>query len=127
MVVGAAVRSGGGGSTPPALTASCTTPGLALSATSVRRGGLLRYSAVGPNDTAIVVALDAARLLPDLAAVPLPGRTDTQVVKVAKRFTACRTNGQLGVQVSPGQHTVSVFPAAGGTPLTSRPLTVTDR
>jgi hypothetical protein len=124
VLAGSAVRYGAG-NRPPALAASCTTPGLALSADSVRRGGLLRYSAVGPADGAIVVAIDAARLRPDLSAVPLPGAADTQVVKVPKRLTGCRTEGRLGVQMGAGTHTVSVFPAAGGDPLASRSLTVT--
>ena len=46
------------------------------------------------------------------------------------RFAADKRHdikGVLGVQVPAGEHTVSVFPAAGGLPLVSKPLTVTDR
>lgn len=111
---------------PPKLDASCTTPALALSATTLPRGGALKYTAVGPERT-VVIAVDAARLSADLVATPLPGAAETQVVKVPMRLAGCKATGTIGVQVPAGDHTVSVFPAEGGEPLASRSLKVTSR
>lgn len=125
FIVGSGVRYGGQNRTPK-LTTSCDTPALAISATTLRRGSPLHYAVTGP-DRDVVIAIDAAVLSPDLTATPLPGYTQTQVVKVPEQIRDCKGNGVLGVQVPAGTHTVSVFPASGGDPLASRPLTVTDR
>ena len=125
VFVGTSVRFGGG-TRPPELAASCDTSALAISATEVRRGQPLRYAVVGPA-TRVVVAIDAASLDPDLTATPLPGASEPQVIAEPKRLAGCKATGILGVQVPAGDHTVSVFPATGGAPLASKPLTVTDR
>ncbi len=125
FLIGSGVRYGGAHRTPK-LTTSCTTPALALSASTVRRGGPLYVAVTGPDRT-VVVALDAARLAPDLTTTLLPGAKETQVVRPAVQLADCKGASVLGVQVPPGAHTVSVFPAEGGEPLASKPLTVTDR
>ena len=110
----------------PRLEPSCETPALALSATSIPRGGALRWTAVGPGDQ-VVIAIGAARLSADLTAQPLPGAAEPQVVRPGTALDGCKATGVLGVQVPPGEHTVSVFPAGGGEALATRPLTVTER
>jgi hypothetical protein len=119
------VRYGGANHTPK-LATSCTSPALAISVTTVRRGNPLYFAVTGP-DRVVVVAIDAASLSPDLAAQPLTGARDAQVDRVPVRMSHCKGKGLLGVQVAAGAHTVSVFPAAGGQPLASRSLTVTDQ
>lgn len=91
----------------------------------MRRGDPLYYAVTGP-DRAVVLALDAATLNPDRTATPLAAGRAPQVLPVVN-VAACRGKGVLGVQVPPGSHTVSVFPADGGGPLASQPLTVTER
>ena len=125
VFVGTSVRFGGG-TRPPALAASCDRSALAISATEVRRGQPLRYTVVGPA-TRVVVAIDAASLSPDLTATPLPGASESQVIRPPTTLSGCKATGILGVQVPAGEHTVSVFPAEGGRPLVSKPLTVTER
>jgi hypothetical protein len=103
---------------------SCDKPALALSAQTIRRGGALRYTTVGPA-TRIVLAIDAATVAADGTATPLAGHSDPQVIPPAE-LTKCKVSGILGVQVQPGEHVVGVFPASGGGPLTTQPLTVTE-
>jgi hypothetical protein len=116
----------GGANHAPKLARSCETPGLALSVSTVRRGFPLYYAVTGPDRT-VVIAIDAAALSPDLTATLTPGATEAQVVRVPKKMSGCKGTGVLGVQVPAGRHTVNVFPAEGGAPLASKPLTVTDR
>jgi hypothetical protein len=125
FMVGNGVRLGGANHTPK-LKTSCTTPALAISTASVVRGQPLYYAVTGP-DRDVVVAIDAARLSPDLTATALPGKSQAQVVRPPARIRGCKGKGILGVQAPPGAHTVSVFPAAGGDPLASKPLSVSDR
>jgi hypothetical protein len=124
FLVGSGVRYGGADHTP-ALTTSCTTPGLAVSTSSTVRGHPLYFAVTGP-DQSVVVAIDAANLSPDLSAVPLAGKTP-QVIRPPLTIRGCKGKGVLGVQVGPGSHVIGVFPAEGGGPLTTQPLTVTDR
>jgi hypothetical protein len=114
-----------GGRKPPDLATSCDKPALALSALSLPRGQPLRYTTVGPVDR-IVVAIDAASLEADGTATPLAGHTEAQVVP-PEQLENCKVSGIMGVQVQPGEHVVGVFPAAGGDPLATQPLTVTER
>ncbi|GAC1441887.1 MAG: hypothetical protein NVSMB55_10920 [Mycobacteriales bacterium] len=124
FLIGSGVRYGGANHTPQ-LATSCQTPGLAVSATDIVRGHPLYVAVTGP-DRAVVVAIDVATLSPDLAAVPLPGASEPQVIRPPVVISGCKGKGVLGVQVPAGTHTVSVFPAGGGGPLVSKPLTVTD-
>jgi hypothetical protein len=124
ILIGSTVRLSGARK-PPDLTTSCTVPALALSTPTIRIGGPLRYTTVGPTDR-IVVAIDATKVAADGTATPLAGHTETQVIP-QQQLTDCRVSGILGVQVQPGEHVIGVFPAAGGGPLTTQPLTVTQR
>lgn len=124
FLLGSGVRYGGANHTP-ALTTSCTTPGVALSARTTVRGHPLYFAVTGPN-RAVVAAIDAANLGPDLTAVPLAGKTP-QVIRPPVTLRACKGSGALGVQVGAGSHVFSLFPAEGGGPLTTQPLIVTDR
>ena len=125
FLVGSGVRYGGRNHTP-ALATSCEQPGFAISATKLRRGEPL-YSAVTGPDRTVVIAIDAASVTSDYDATALAGAAETQVVRVPVRMSDCKGKGEMGVQVPAGEHTISVFPAEGGGPLVSKPLTVTDR
>jgi hypothetical protein len=125
FLVGSGVRYGGRNHTP-ALATSCEKPGLAISVSEVRRGGPLYFAITGPDRT-VVIAIDAASITSDLAATPLSGARDTQVDRLRVPMSACKGKGEMGVQVPPGEHTVSVFPAGGGGALASKKLTVTER
>ena len=125
FLIGSGVRYGGVNRTPK-LATSCTTPALALSQSSIVRGHALYVAVTGPQES-VVVAIDAAELSPALTATPVGGATEAQVIRPAARLKHCKGKAVLGVQVAAGRHTVSVFPAAGGAPLASKPLTVSDR
>jgi hypothetical protein len=125
FLVGSGVRYGGANHTPK-LATSCTTPALAISVTTVRRGNPLYFAITGP-DRVVVVAIDAASLSSTLTASALPGVREAQVDRVPVRMSRCKGKGLLGVQVQPGDHTIGVFPADGGTPLMTKKLTVTER
>ena len=125
FLVGSGVRYGGRNHTP-ALTTSCEAPGFAISVNELRRGLPLYFAVTGP-DRAVVIAIDAASVTSDYVATPLTGAAETQVDRVPVKMSGCKGKGEMGVQVQPGEHTISVFPAEGGTPLVSKKLTVTDR
>jgi hypothetical protein len=125
FLVGSGVRYGDRNHTP-ALKTSCDEPGFAISASELRRGLPLYFAVTGPNRT-VVVAIDAASITSDYVATPLTGATDTQVDRLPVKMSGCKGKGELGVQVQPGDHTISVFPATGGAPLVSKKLTVTER
>ena len=120
VVIGALVR--GAGSRPPALAASCTTPSYAVSTNSVKRFGVVRWTAVGPRDSRVVLAVDSASL-PGMAAGPRGvGR-----VYGPTALTGCAAGGLFGVTAPSGQHTISAFavaPDGTTTPLGSKPLEV---
>jgi hypothetical protein len=125
FLIGSGVRYGGRNHTP-ALTTSCETPGLAVSGSSVVRGHPLYVAVTGPDRT-VVIAIDAASITSDYTATPLSGAGEAQVDRVPVRMSGCKGKGEMGVQVEPGDHTISVFPADGGAPLVSKTLTVTAR
>jgi hypothetical protein len=125
FLIGSGVRLGGRNHTL-ALATSCTSPGLAISATTVRRGSPLYFAVTGPDRT-VVIAIDAVSVTSDYVATPLTGSAEAQVDRVPVTMAACKGKGVLGVQVPAGKHTVSVLPAEGGTALISKQLTVTDR
>jgi hypothetical protein len=125
FLIGSGVRYGGVNHTPK-LATSCATPALAISTSTVVHGNPLYFAITGPNRD-VVVAIDAAALAPDLTATPVDGASQPQVIRPRLRMSGCRAKGVLGVQVPAGTHTVGVFPAAGGRPLATRPLTVQDR
>ncbi|MDT7573260.1 MAG: hypothetical protein QOE05_3434 [Actinomycetota bacterium] len=116
----------GGRNHTPVLATSCETPGLAISVSEVRRGNPLYFAVTGPNRT-VVIAIDAAAVTADYTATPVTGAVEAQVDRVPVKMSRCKGKGELGVQVQPGDHVVSVFPAEGGGPLISKKLTVTER
>lgn len=125
FLIGSGVRYGGVNRTPK-LATSCTTPGFAISTDEVVRGRPLYFAVTGSKQR-VVVAIDAAALSADLTATVLAGADEAQVIRPPVDVRNCKGKGVLGVQVPAGKHTVSVFPAEGGAPLVSKPLTVTDR
>lgn len=125
FLIGSGVRYGGRNHTP-ALATSCTSPGLAISVTELRRGNPLYFAVTGPDRT-VVVAIDAASITSDYVATPLAGAREAQVDRVPVKMSGCKGKGEMGVQVQPGEHTISVFPADGGAALVSKKLTVTER
>ncbi|HVE74709.1 MAG TPA: hypothetical protein VNA30_06450 [Mycobacteriales bacterium] len=127
LAVGSGVRYGGA-SREPQLERSCTTPALALSVDSARPGAAIRWTAVGPADTRVVLGVDVAELRPDLSPVAVPGRTP-QVVGEPRLLTGCRISGVFGVQVPVGKHEVVLLRVteAGGEPVARRPLELTER
>ena len=119
VVVGALIR--GAGSRPPTLPASCTTPAYALSTTSVKQYGVVRWSAVGPRTSRVVLAVDSPTL-PQQPAGAGAGR-----VFGPAQLDGCAASGQFGVRATPGAHTVTAFavaPDGTSTPLGSKPLEV---
>jgi hypothetical protein len=125
FLIGSGVRYGGRNHTPE-LTTSCKAWGMAISASNVVRGSPVYFAVTGPGRT-VVIAIDAASITSGLSATPLAGAIDAQVDRVPVKLSACQGKGVLGVQVAAGEHTVGVFPAEGGRPLTTRRLTVTER
>jgi hypothetical protein len=125
FLIGSGVRYGGRNHTPD-LKTSCELPGLALSASELVRGSPLYYAVTGPDRT-VVIAIDAVSLSPDLTPALAPEAREAQVIRVPTTMKGCKGKGVLGVQVPAGAHIISVFPAEGGQPLASKPLTVTDR
>lgn len=136
IVVLAIIR--GGHEHPPALATSCTTPGLALSTSSVRQGGNVRWAGTGPAHEQVVLAIGVrgfrnGTAANRLTAIPDRGRTaaDVEQASALIRFDAdCRLSGVFTALVPPGQYQVRLFQISGlGSSLTTtavagRPLTV---
>ena len=120
FVIGALLRGGGTRLSP--LPASCTTPTYSVSTISIKRYGVVRWTAVGPRDSRVVLAVDSPKL-PTASALP----TGAGRVFGPTLLTACSASGQFGVTAPAGRHTVTAFavaPDGGVTPLGSRPLEV---
>ena len=120
IVVGALIKSGG--SRTPALAASCTAPTFAVSTDSVKQYGVVRWSAVGPSDRRVVLAVDSPTVPAGRATATGAGR-----VYGPTALTSCRASGLFGVPTAPGQHTITAFVVAAdgtATPLGSKPLEV---
>jgi hypothetical protein len=139
IVVAVLIRNGIS-SHPPSLTTSCTTPGIALSSTSVHTGSTLRWSLTGPPETALAITIGVARLVRtatpgQLHAQPQPGRSNqTAEIAVGPHAldSSCKANGLLAVRVPTGQYTVRLFKvlnpstaSISAVPVASKPLTVT--
>lgn len=120
IVVGALIKNGG--NRLPPLPASCTTAAYAVSTDSVKQYGVVRWTAVGPRDTRVVLAVDSPGL-PTAPALP----TGAGRVFGPTLLKDCAAAGQFGVTASAGQHTVTAFavgPDGTATPLGSRRLQV---
>jgi hypothetical protein len=132
IVVLTIVRSGH--AKPPALATNCTTPGLALSTSSVSRGGTVRWAGTGPARQQVVLAIGVQGFKTGLApkqltAIPDAGRTaaDVEQASALIRFDAgCRTSGVFSALVPPGHYQVRLFQVGSGVvrSVASQPLTV---
>jgi hypothetical protein len=136
IVVLTIVRSGH--SHPPSLATNCTKPGLALSTSSTKQSGNVRWSATGPAHEEVVLAVGVqgfkANQGPNrLRAIPDAGRTPSGVQQASPlaRFTSgCRLSGEFSADVVPGHYQVRLFrvttvgSSLSATPVASRPLTV---
>ncbi len=123
VAVGGFVRFDGGNRTP-ALEPSCTTYALELGVSRALPGGLVTWSAAGPDRGDYLLAVDVTRFQDG---VPVPAAAQTQVVDPPFSLSGCRASGRFGIQVPPGEHVVSVF-RIGGTsePFASAKITVTE-
>jgi hypothetical protein len=124
---------------PPKLTTSCRTPGLALSTSSVKHDGLVRWSATGPPNQEVVLAIGVTGFRTGvgpgrLTAIPDPGRTAKQVEQASALVhlsSGCTLSGTFSALVPPGRYQVRLFRVIrSGPSLTARaeagrPLTVT--
>jgi hypothetical protein len=127
-----------GHSHPPALATNCTTPGLALSTSSVKQSGNVRWSATGPAHGEVVLAIGVQGFQPNqgpnrLRAIPDAGRTPAGVEQASPllHFTSgCRLSGEFSADVAPGHYQVRLFAVTtvdsslSAKPVASRPLAV---
>ena len=93
VVATALVRSG----SRAELERSCTTPGFAVSSNEVTPDAPLEWTATGPSDDHVVVALDSPEVLPT---TPVDGPT---------LLSRCLVHGSFPVETRPGQHQVTAF------------------
>lgn len=119
----------------PKLAADCEHSRLALSTASVRQGSPMRWTATGPAEGTVIVAVDVARFTRSadgtLQPEPAAGHRleETQAASYERELTGCRGSGQFGVTVPEGRHTVTLFrlSATGSEPVASAPLEVSER
>ena len=123
---------------PPALATNCTTPGLALSTSSVKQSGVVRWSGTGPAHAEVVLAIGVQGFRPNqgpnrLRAIPDPGRPPGGVEQASRlmRFDSqCRLSGVFAADVIPGHYQVRMFrvttvgSSLSATAVASRPLAV---
>jgi hypothetical protein len=139
VIVAVAIVRGANSHPAPVLATNCTTPALALSASSTPKGDFLQWSGTGPPHQQVVLAIgvrgftDGASAK-ELTAIPDRGLTaaDVQQASTVVAFsTSCRATGRFRVIVPPGTYQVRLFRLNGEgsslstTPVASRPLTVT--
>jgi hypothetical protein len=123
---------------PPALATNCTTPGLALSTSSVKQSGAVRWSATGPAHSEVVLAIGVrgfrANQGPNrLRAIPDAGRTPSGVEQASPLLridSGCRLSSVFSADVTPGHYQVRLFrvttvgTSLSATPVASRALTI---
>jgi hypothetical protein len=139
VAVGALIAVGGlvqsaSSSKRPKLAADCAHSRLVLSATSVKQGSLVTWTATGPADGTVLLAVDVARFIKSvdgtLARQPVDGKPldATQRAGAERQFQGCRGSGVFGAVVPPGKHTVSLFRVTdtGAEPVASASLRVTE-
>jgi hypothetical protein len=114
---------GGGRGTDVALPASCTTPFLGVSTSSVQAGAPLGYRVTGPQDAHYVVTLDGRPVTGD---GPVPNRTSTSAGP-AIGLEGCLSPTMLtAAPAGNGPHTLTLISvAADGTPRQVAAATVT--
>lgn len=131
ILVGGVVQSAGNNKRPR-LAPDCGHSRLALSATSVKQGSLVRWTATGPAEGTVVLAIDVARFARakdgTLRRDPLNGKPlgSTQTASEEQQLVGCTGTGLFGAVVPAGEHTVSLFRVsdAGGEPVASAHLRV---
>jgi hypothetical protein len=137
-IVAVAIFKGGHGTAPPPLATSCTTPAIALSASSVTKGDLVRWSGTGPPHEQVVLAVGVKGFTigatpKQLTAIPDPGLRSNAVQQasaVVPFNTSCRATGTFRVLVPKGSYQVRLFRLDGvgesisTTTVASKPLTV---
>jgi hypothetical protein len=137
-IVAVAIFKGGHGSSPPPLATNCTTPAIALSASSVSKGDLVRWSGTGPPHEQVVLAVGVKGFTigatpKQLTAIPDPGLRSNQVQQASSLVpfnTSCRATGTFRALVPRGSYQVRLFRLNGvgaslsTTVIATKPLTV---
>jgi hypothetical protein len=116
-IVAVAIFKGGHGAAPPPLATNCTTPALALSASTITEGGTVRWSGTGPPHEQVVLAVGVKGFTigatpKQLTAIPDPGlhSSDVQQASALVPFnTSCRATGTFRALVPRGHYQVRLF------------------
>jgi hypothetical protein len=138
-IIAVAILKAGRGTPPPALATNCTTPALALSVTSIPKGGSVAWSGTGPPHQQVVLAVGVQGFtvgtsLKLLHAIPDPGlrQDEVQQASVLVPFnTGCRAHGSFRALVPRGTYNVRLFRVNGAgsslstTAVATKRLTVT--
>lgn len=133
LILVAGLVQSGGTTKRPKLAPDCANSRLVLSATSVKQGGLVRWTATGAAEGTVVLAIDVAQFTRatdgTLRRDPLAGKSpdSTQTASQELQLVGCSGTGLFGAVVPAGQHTVSLFrvSAGGAEPVASARLRVT--
>jgi hypothetical protein len=139
LVVAVIIRNGVSGSKAPTLTPSCTTPAMALSATSTHQGANVHWSVTGPAGSHLVITIGVGRLVAGAKAGqlhPVPdaggsaGKTQIAVTPGVLP-SSCAAHGEFSVGVPAGHYNVRLFTLTGsgtagvtGAVAETKPLTV---
>jgi hypothetical protein len=138
-IIAVAILKSGHATPPPSLATNCSTPGLALSAGSVPKGGSVAWSATGPPHQQVVLAVGVKGFTIGsseklLTAIPDPGlrSNEVQQASVLVPFDAgCRAHGSFRALVPRGSYNVRLFRINGSgaslstTAVATKRLTVT--
>ena len=110
----------------PPLPTSCTKAAVAVAPTTSRRGGLVAWSATGPDHTLVVLTVGVTGFTTDAAGhlVPqptaLPGTSPVPELDVGTRLLHCRGSGTFRVLLPVGHYPVILYAVTGtGTSLRS--------
>ncbi|HEX4428237.1 MAG TPA: hypothetical protein VHZ96_03095 [Frankiaceae bacterium] len=93
--------------TGPPLAKSCTTPAIALSATSTGDGTGIDYSITGPTSGTYVIAVDAATVAVKGSAADVTPR-NAVAVSIHQGLSSCAAHGTLP-DLTSGAHEVELF------------------
>jgi hypothetical protein len=137
-IVAVAIFKGGHGTPPPLLATNCTTPALALSASTITKGDTVRWSGTGPPHEQVVLAVGVKGFTTgatpkELTAIPDPGLRSNEVQQASALVpfnTSCRATGAFRALVPRGSYQVRLFRLNGAgaslstTAVATKPLTV---